>query len=118
VDAYGAVQGLVTVEDLLEEIVGDISDETDVPAQSSLQVTKTDAGSFRVDGNTSLRDLNRHFKWEIPDDNATTIAGYIMYEIERIPCVGQSFVINGFTFTIVGKERNHITCIDIIPPAV
>lgn len=118
VDEYGDVQGLVTLEDVLEEIVGDISDETDIPTQSTLQVTKTESGSFRVDGNANIRDINRHFKWELPDENATTIAGYIMYEIERIPSVGQSFVIGGFTFTIVGKERNHITCIDIIPPAI
>ena len=118
VDEYGAVQGLVTLEDLLEEIVGDISDETDTPAQSTLQVVKTESGSVRIDGNASIRDINRHFKWEIPDENASTIAGYIMYETERIPNVGQSFVIDGFTFTIIGKERNHITCIDIIPPAI
>lgn len=118
VDEYGTLQGVVTLEDVLEEIVGDISDESDVPEQSSLQVTKTESGAYRVDGNATLRDINRHFKWELPDGSASTLAGYIMYKIERIPSVGQTFVIDGFTFTIVGKERNHITQIDIIPPAI
>lgn len=117
VDEYGALQGIVTLEDVLEEIVGDIADETDIPDKSELCVKKTESGAFRVDGNATIRDINRHFKWELPDDNASTLAGYIMYETERIPNVGQTFVIDGFTFTVVGKERNHITEIDIIPPA-
>lgn len=118
VDEYGALQGVVTLEDVLEEIVGDISDETDSPEQSCLQVTKTESGAYRLDGNATIRDINRHFKWELSDEHASTLAGFIMYEIERIPSVGQSFVIDGFTFTIIGKERNHITLIDVIPPAI
>lgn len=118
VDEYGALQGIVTLEDVLEEIVGDIADETDIPDKSELCVKKTESGAYRVDGNATIRDINRHFKWELPDDNASTLAGYIMYETERIPNVGQTFVIDGFTFTVVGKERNHLTEIDIIPPAI
>lgn len=118
VDEYGALQGIVTLEDVLEEIVGDIADETDIPDKSELCVKKTEFGAYRVDGNATIRDINRHFKWELPDDNASTLAGYIMYETERIPNVGQTFVIDGFTFTVVGKERNHLTEIDIIPPAI
>lgn len=118
VDEYGALQGIVTLEDVLEEIVGDIADETDIPDKSELLVKKTESGAYRLDGSATIRDINRHFKWELPDENASTLAGFIMYETERIPNVGQTFVIDGFTFTIVAKERNHITEIDIIPPAI
>lgn len=118
VDEYGVLQGIVTLEDVLEEIVGDISDETDRPELSTLQVIKTDSGAFRLDGSATIRDINRHFKWELPDDHAATLAGYLMYETERIPNVGQTFVLNGFTFTVVQKNRNRLTQIDIIPPAI
>ncbi len=117
VDEYGVLEGLVTLEDVLEEIVGDISDENDPPEESTLQIHKTDSGAFRLEGSATIRDINRHFKWELPDDNAATLAGYIMYETERIPTVGQSFVINGFTFTIVEKDKNRLALIDVIPPA-
>lgn len=118
VDEYGALEGVVTLEDVLEEIVGDIADESDNPEQASLTVKKTESGAYRLEGNATIRDLNRHFNWDLPNDHASTLAGYIMYEIERIPEVGQTFVINGYTFTIVEKERNHIKTIDVIQPAI
>ena len=117
VDEYGSLEGLVTLEDVLEEIVGDISDENDRPEESALQPIKTDAGGWQVEGSATIRDINRYFKWEIPDENAATIAGYIMYETERIPNVGETFVINGFSFTVVQKERNRLAVIEILPPA-
>lgn len=117
VDEYGVIEGLVTLEDILEEIVGDISDENDSLEQSVLQVMQTDTGGYRVDGNATIRDINRHFKWELSDEHAATLAGYILYEIERIPIVGETFVINGFSFTIVQKEKNKLSVIDILPPA-
>ena len=98
-------------------IVGDITDENDVPTESNLQVVKTDAGGFRLDGQTTLRDINRHFKWELSDDKASTLAGYILYEVERIPSVGETFVIDGFSFTVVSKNRNRLAVIEILPPA-
>ncbi|MDR2902760.1 MAG: CNNM domain-containing protein [Lactobacillales bacterium] len=116
VDEYGELQGLVTLEDVLEEIVGDISDESDVPEQATLQVVKTDSGAYRLEGSATIRDINRHFKWSLPDEEAATLAGFLMYETERIPGVGQSFVIDGFTFTVSGKEKNRITYVDVIPP--
>lgn len=118
VDEYGDLQGLVTLEDVLEEIVGDISDENDTPEQSTFQVTKTESGAWRVDGGVTIRDLNRHFKWELPDEEAATLAGLVMYRAERIPTPGQTFLIDGYTFTIVGRDKNRLTQIDILPPAI
>ena len=117
VDEYGVIEGLVTLEDILEEIVGDISDENDTVDQSVLQVVKTDAGGYRLDGQTTIRDINRHFRWELSDEHAATLAGYILYEAERIPSEGETFVIDGFSFTIVQKTKNRLAVIDILPPA-
>ncbi|MBR6412482.1 MAG: DUF21 domain-containing protein [Alphaproteobacteria bacterium] len=117
VNEYGDLQGLVTLEDVLEEIVGDISDENDKPEESLLQPVKTESGAWRVDGSTTIRDLNRHFKWELPDENATTIAGLVLYLAERIPKQGKTFMLDGFTFVVAGREGNRLTHIDILPPA-
>ena len=117
VDEYGVIEGLVTLEDILEEIVGDISDENDEPTQAVLQVVKTDAGGFQLDGQTTIRDVNRHFKWELSDEHASTLAGYILYEAERIPAEGETFVIDGFSFTVVQKNKNRLALIEILPPA-
>lgn len=117
VDEYGSIEGVVTLEDVLEEIVGNISDENDRPEESTLQAVKTEAGGWQVEGSATIRDINRHFKWELSDEHAATIAGYIMYEVERIPNTGETFVINGYSFTITQKERNRIVTIEIIPPA-
>ncbi len=117
VDEYGVIEGLVTLEDILEEIVGDISDENDVPAESNFEVVKTEAGGFKLDGQTTLRDINRHFKWELSGEKASTLAGYILYEVERIPSVGETFVIDGFSFTIVSKSKNRLAEIEVLPPA-
>ncbi len=112
VDEYGALQGLVTLEDILEEIVGDIADEFDTVAHG---IRVLDDGWVLVDGTTSIRDLNRHFDWELPDDDASTIAGLVIYEAETIPIVGQKFRFHGFEFEIVGRRRNQITQIRMRP---
>ncbi len=117
VDEYGDLQGLITLEDLLEEIVGDISDENDQPEQSQLQPVQTESGAWRVDGSTTIRDLNRHFHWELSDEDAATVAGLVLYRAERIPRVGQKFVIDGYTLTITERVGNRLTVIDILPPA-
>jgi len=117
VNEYGDLQGLVTLEDVLEEIVGDISDENDKPEESILQPVKTESGAWRVDGSTTIRDLNRHFKWELPDENATTIAGLVLYLAERIPKEGKTFMLDGFTFVVAERDGNRLTYIDILPPA-
>jgi len=112
VDEYGALQGLVTLEDILEEIVGDIADEFD----QSIGGIKTLAnGWVQVDGTVTIRDLNRRFDWALPDDQATTIAGLIIYESETIPIVGQRFRFHGFEFEITGRRRNQITQIQLRP---
>lgn len=116
VDEYGTLQGLVTLEDVLEEIVGEIEDENDLPEETAFHPTKTPSGAWRVDGITTIRDLNRHFGWNLPDDNAATVAGLVLYLAERIPTKGQTVALNGFTFTVVEKDGNRLTTIDILNP--
>ena len=115
VNEYGDWQGILTLEDLLEEIVGDISDETDNISESTFHWKKTANGGYLLDGSATIRDINRHFHWELSDENAATLAGYIMYYLERIPSQGQSFDINGWTFSIVEKENNQLVKIEVIP---
>ena len=116
VDEYGSLLGLVTLEDLLEEIVGDIEDESDT-LDVGLKIEHQENGAIRLDGCANIRDVNRHLKWNLSDEHAATLAGLIMYEIERIPEVGQTFDIDGYTFTIIQKERNRITLVDVLPPS-
>jgi Mg2+/Co2+ transporter CorB len=112
VDEYGEVQGLVTLEDILEEIVGDITDEHDIAMPG---VRKQPDGSINVDGAVSIRDLNRVMEWNLPDQEATTIAGLVIHEARSIPEVGQSFTFHGFRFRVLRRERNRITALRIQP---
>lgn len=118
VNEYGSIEGVVTLEDVLEEIVGDISDENDRPEESILQVAKTEAGGYLLEGSATVRDINRYFKWNLSDEHAATVAGYLMYETEKIPQIGETFVLNGYSFTVAEKEKNRIVKIEIIPPAL
>ena len=114
VDEYGELEGLVTLEDIVEEIVGDITDEHDVAVPG---VRPLPDGSVNVDGSVPIRDLNRVMDWSIPDDEATTIAGIVIHEARSIPEPGQSFTFHGFRFQVLRKTRNRITALRVAPLA-
>ncbi|MEW6766487.1 MAG: HlyC/CorC family transporter [Pseudomonadota bacterium] len=112
VDEYGEVEGMVTLEDILEEIVGDISDEHDVEMAG---VRAQPDGSVVVDGSVPIRDLNRAMDWNLPVEEATTIAGLVIHEARSIPERGQNFTFHGFRFRVLRRERNRITALRIVP---
>ncbi|HUV33099.1 MAG TPA: transporter associated domain-containing protein, partial [Devosiaceae bacterium] len=106
IDEYGEVEGLLTLEDILEEIVGDISDEHDEVMQGA---RKQPDGSYLVEGALPIRDLNRALGWTLPDEQATTIAGLVLHEAKTIPAVNQTFTFHGFRFRVTKKDHNRIT---------
>jgi Mg2+/Co2+ transporter CorB len=113
VDEYGALQGLVTLEDILEEIVGDIEDEHDHAVQG---LRRQADGSVHVDGDLTVRDLNRAMDWDLPDDHAVTIAGLVIHEARAIPEPGQKFLFHRHRFQILRRQRNQITALRVSPP--
>ncbi len=114
VDEYGALQGLITLEDILEEIVGDITDEFDVVKKDE-GLTPQEDGSWLIDGAMTIRDLNRATDWHLPDDEANTLAGLVIHEAQMIPHEGQVFSFHGFRFEVVGKRENRITRLKLRP---
>ncbi len=110
VDEYGELQGLITLEDILEEIVGAIHDEHDVQVQG---VRPQPDGSVNVDGWVPIRDLNRATGWSLPDEEAVTVAGLVIHEAQTIPEPGQSFVFHGYRFKILRRHRNQVTGLNI-----
>ncbi len=114
VDEYGVVQGLITLEDIIEEIVGDIRDEHDVAVQG---VRKQRDGSVVVDGSATIRELNRAMGWNLPDDEAATVAGLVIHEARSIPEPRQTFSFHGFRFEVLRKQRNRIAALRITPLA-
>ncbi len=113
VDEYGSLQGLITLEDILEEIVGEITDEFDPLADHTV---KTDSdGQYLVDGAMTIRDLNRANDWNLPDDEANTIAGLVIHEAQMIPTQGQVFSFHGFRFEVLARDGNRITDLKMRP---
>jgi Mg2+/Co2+ transporter CorB len=114
VDEYGALQGLVTLEDILEEIFGRLPDEH--TPQVRPDVRRRPDGSYLVDGTVTVRDLNRELDWNLPEDDATTIAGLVISQSGTIPDAGQRFAFFGYTFEIMRRHRNQITAVRVVPP--
>lgn len=113
VDEYGSLRGLITLEDILEEIVGEIADEHDTEADQTL--TPNPQGDYAVDGGMTIRDLNRQLDWNLPDDEANTVAGLVIHMAQSIPESGQVFSFHGYRFEVVNRRENRITKLRIRP---
>ena len=114
VDEYGTLQGLVTLEDILAEVFGELPDEN---PQRRPDVRRRPDGTWLVDGSVPVRELNREYEWNLPEDDATTIAGLVIQQTGTIPEPGQRFAFFGFTFEILRRQRNQITALKVTPPA-
>ncbi|MDR2794641.1 MAG: CBS domain-containing protein, partial [Holosporaceae bacterium] len=114
VDEYGDLMGCITLEDILEEIVGDIGDEYDVEDECGGAKLQPD-GCVIADGSTPIRDINKQFDWNLPEEEASTIAGYIMHELRKIPDVGQIYVLSNYKIEILRRQRNQIGLVKITP---
>ena len=112
VDEYGTLMGILTLEDIIEEIVGNIEDEHDIIIKGA---KKSKVGKYTIYGNVTIRDMNREFGWNLPDSNASTLAGLIFHEIKTIPEPGKIFSFYGFRFEIINVKKNHIELVKVTP---
>jgi Mg2+/Co2+ transporter CorB len=113
VDEYGALRGLITLEDILEEIVGEITDEFDTARDPVLKRSKD--GHYLIDGAMTIRDVNRAMDWHLPDDEANTIAGLVIHEAQMIPVEGQAFSFHGFRFEVAARRDNRLVRLKVRP---
>ncbi len=118
VDEYGALQGVVTAEDIIEEIVGEMPGANEPMGKDQLVsgVRPQPDGTYIVEGDVTIRDLNRELDWNLPDENAATIAGLLLHEVRAIPEVGQKFLFHEFRFEVLRRHRNRITSVRVAPP--
>jgi Mg2+/Co2+ transporter CorB len=114
VDEYGTIEGLITLEDILEEVFGNIAEVYDDILPQGIR--QQPDGSYNIDGWTPVREINRELNWELPDEDATTLAGLVINEARTIPDVGQKFAFHGFKFQVLRKQRNQITALRVTPP--
>jgi Mg2+/Co2+ transporter CorB len=114
VDEYGAIMGIVTLEDILNEVFGELPEEHDIAVTPGIRPQPD--GSYNIDGDMPVRDINRALEWELPDEEATTLAGLVIHEARMIPDVGQRFAFYGFKFEILRRQRNQITAVRVTPP--
>ncbi len=113
VDEYGSLQGLITLEDILEEIVGEITDEFDKEEENALQAGAD--GSYAIEGSMTIRDLNRQMDWDLPDEEANTVAGLVIHEAQSIPDEHQVFSFHGYRFEVIQKADNRIISLKVRP---
>ena len=105
VDEYGVLMGMISLEDIMEEIVGDITDEID---EGLTTVIKNEDGTLTINGGTEIRDINRIYNWDLPEEEANTLSGLIVHESRSFPTEGQVFNYYGFIFEILEVKDNLI----------